>query len=113
MDFTEDIKEVLDEASLKEGYCYYLLQGEKLKVTNDVALKGEPMEEGLFLSAEEALVSRMQKTEEIVRTGLLGRKYLLSSSPILGTEFVLVSGVDYAVLQKRHGRGFGLCWGSW
>ena len=92
MDFTEDIKEILDEASLKEGYCYYLLQGEKLKVTNDVALKGEPMEEGLFLSAEEALVSRMQKTEEIVRTGLLGREYLLSSSPIWGTEFVLVSG---------------------
>ena len=111
MDFTEDTKEILEEASLKEGYCYYLLQGEKLKVTNDVALKGEPMEKGLFLSAEEALVSRMQKTEEIVRTGLAGREYLLSSSPILGTEFVLVSGVDYAILQKQTRQGLWLVLG--
>lgn len=111
MDFTEDIKEILEEASLKEGYCYYLLQGEKLKVTNDAVLKEEPLKEGAFLGVEEALVSRMQKTEEIVRTSLAGREYLLSSSPLLGTEFVLVSGVDYAVLQKEVRQGLWIVLG--
>lgn len=100
-DFEKDVEEILEETSLQEGYRYYLLQGEKLTVTNDSEareLLGQDISQGklrglLGIPAGEIATAELENGD-----------YLMASSGISDTDFTLVSGVDFVVLKQQTGR---------
>ena len=88
-DFTKELQNILKETSLKEGYGYCLLQGSTPVLTNTPdGMKGNEV----FGSVS---------WDGIVEIEMDKKAYLVTASPIDGTAFTLVSGVDKQVLQDR------------
>ncbi len=91
-DFTKELRKILQETSLSEGYGYCLLQGNTPVLTNTLdGLKGKEVFE--TVSSDGIMEIKVDKKE-----------YLVTASPIEGTAFTLVSGVDKKVLQDRRQR---------
>lgn len=88
-DFTRELQEILKETSLQEGYGYCLLQENEPVLTNTLeGMKGKE-------------VFGTVSCDGITEIEIDGKEYLVTASPIEGTAFTLISGVDKRVLQDR------------
>lgn len=97
-DFSQEIKQILDAVSLKDGYRYYLLQQDSLMITND---KEAAHYLGQKLEDEILKVFSELKEDHVTTLMLDGKEFLMMSSPVEKTDFVLISGVASSVLKEQ------------